>query len=92
MVTTMDDILVCDMNAKVIQGQYSKTYGEVVIHNPVYKKWKEFNSVIHFHSNYVIALSLTGNTVEPSNLMALVLGPQPIALYKRMLYIDKPEL
>jgi ribulose-5-phosphate 4-epimerase/fuculose-1-phosphate aldolase len=92
MVTNTDDILVCDLNGKVIQGKYPNTYGEVVMHSPVYRKRKEINSVIHSHPDHVIALSMAGNTLEPSNLFFLIFGPQPIAMYKKMCYIDKPEL
>jgi ribulose-5-phosphate 4-epimerase/fuculose-1-phosphate aldolase len=89
---TLNDILVCDLNGKILQGKYQDTYSEVVIHTGVYKKRKEFQSVIHSHSSYVIALSMAGMTVHPANIQAANLGPEPIALYPRMLFIDKPDL
>ena len=91
-IATMDDIVVCDLNGKVLEGKYKSTYSEVVIHTAVYKKRKDINSVVHTHSSHVIALSMTDNTVLPVNLMALGIGPKPIALFKKMVYIDTPEL
>jgi ribulose-5-phosphate 4-epimerase/fuculose-1-phosphate aldolase len=88
----MNDILVCDMDGNILQGKYNDTYSEVVIHTGVYKKRKDVNSVVHFHSTYVIALSLAGHTVIPANLQATVVGLKPIAVYKKMLFIDKPHL
>jgi ribulose-5-phosphate 4-epimerase/fuculose-1-phosphate aldolase len=89
---TLDDIVVCDLNGKVLEGKYKSTYSEVVIHTGVYKKRKDVHSVVHTHSSYVIALSMTDNTVLPVNLMALGIGPQPIALFSKMVYIDKQGL
>ncbi len=89
---TIGDILICDLGGKIIEGNHSDTYSEVVLHTGVYKKRKEFNCVAHTHSQYVIALSLAGITVLPVNLQALVLGLEPIALYTKMAYIDTPEL
>ena len=89
---TLEDIVVCDMDGKVLQGKYNSTYSEVVIHTGAYKKRKEFNSVVHTHSQYVIALSMTGATVLPTDLTAIRVAPQPIALFEKMIYIDQPEL
>ncbi len=88
----MNDMLVCDMDGKIIKGRYNDTYSEVVIHTGVYKKRKDVKCVVHFHSTYVIALSLAGHTVIPANLQVTVVGLEPIAVYKRMLFIDKPYL
>jgi ribulose-5-phosphate 4-epimerase/fuculose-1-phosphate aldolase len=88
----MNDILVCDMDGKILRGKYQDTYSEVVIHTEVYKKRKDVNSVVHFHSTHVIALSLAGHTVIPANLQVTVVGLKPVAVYKKMLFIDKPRL
>jgi len=89
---TLEDILVCDMNGKILQGKYTDTYSEVVIHTGVYRKRREFNSVVHSHSPYVIALSMAETTVLPANLQATFVGLEPIAVYKKMVFIDKPAL
>jgi HCOMODA/2-hydroxy-3-carboxy-muconic semialdehyde decarboxylase len=88
---TKNDILVCDMDGKILQGKYDDTYSEVVIHTAVYKKRGEFDSVVHSHSPHVIALSLAGLTVLPVNLQATIVGLEPIALYQKMVFIDSPE-
>jgi len=89
---TMDDILICDRDGKILQGKYRDTYSEVVIHTGVYKTRPEFNSAVHFHSTHVIALSMAGATVIPANLQVMAVGLEPIAVYQKMLFIDKPEL
>ncbi len=88
---TLSDILVCDFEGKILQGKFDDTYSEVVIHTEVYKKRKEFQSVVHSHSSYAIALSMAGFTVLPANLQAATLGPEPIALFSKMVFIDKAE-
>ncbi len=89
---TLDDILICDWEGRILQGKFKDTYSEVVIHTGVYKTRKEFTCTIHTHSTYVIALSMAGATVIPANLQMTEVGLEPIAVYKKMLYIDKPEL
>ena len=88
---TMEDMVVCDMDGKVLQGKHKRTYSEVVIHTEAYKKRKDMNSVVHTHTPYVIALSLLDHTVVPADLSSLSLGPEPIALYKKMVFIDIPD-
>ncbi len=88
---TLEDIVVCNMDGKVIEGKYKSTYGEIFAHTEVYKNRKDFNSVIHTHSPYVIAMSMTGNTLEP-DIRSLVVGPGPIPIYKNVTMINKPEI
>lgn len=90
-VATVDDVLVCDLNGKVLEGRYKTTFTEVVAHSEVYKKRPDINSVIHSHSPYVIALSLTGATVVPSDVQFPQIGPEPVAVYKRVVLLDKPQ-
>ena len=89
---TIDDIVICDMNGKVLEGKYQRSYSEVVIHTGVFKKRPEYNSVIHSHSPYVIALSMTETPILPASFEAIELCSQPIALYKKVVFIDKPAL
>jgi ribulose-5-phosphate 4-epimerase/fuculose-1-phosphate aldolase len=44
---TLDDIVVCNIEGKVIRGKYSETFGEVSGHAAVYKKRKDITSVAH---------------------------------------------
>jgi len=86
---TADDLVLCDLNGKVLEGKYKDTYSEVAIHTEVYKKRKDVGSVVHTHSSYVISLSMTDNTVLPFNSSAT--GDQPMALYRKRGLIDTPE-
>ena len=78
---TIDDIVVCDLSGKIIEGKYRDTYSEVPIHSEVYKKRKDVNSVAHTHSSYVIALSMTDTTVVPFGPVGV--GPEPVAMFKK---------
>lgn len=89
---TLDDVLVCDLEGKVIQGKYSSTFGEVMGHVGVYRKRKDLQSVAHTHSWYVIALSMTETTVVPASWESMKVGYEPIALYKRIAYLDTLEV
>jgi len=89
---TLDDIVVCNMEGKVIEGKYPRTFSEVVIHTGVYKKRKDVQSVVHTHSPYVIALSMVEIPVLPASHEALELCSEPIAIYKKIVFVDKPGL
>jgi ribulose-5-phosphate 4-epimerase/fuculose-1-phosphate aldolase len=89
---TLEDILVCNMDGKVIQGKYPRTFSEVVIHSGVYKKRKDIKSVTHTHSPYVIALSMTGASLLPASFEAIEVCTEPVATFKKIVFIDKPEL
>jgi len=89
--SVLDDILVCNIDGKVIEGKYSRTFSEVVIHSEIYKKRKDIQSVAHTHSLHVIALSMTETPILPASFEAIELGPGPIAIYKKIAFIDKPE-
>jgi ribulose-5-phosphate 4-epimerase/fuculose-1-phosphate aldolase len=84
-----DDILLCDLNGKFLEGKYKDTYSEVPIHTEVYQKRKDVNSVVHTHSSYVISLSMTDNAVLPFSSAGI--ENQPIALYRKRGLIDTPE-
>jgi len=88
---TMKDILICDLEGNILQGKYQDTYSETVIHTGVYTTRPEVNSVIHFHSTHVIGLSMAGVTVIPANLQMTAVGLEPIAVYEKMVFINKPE-
>ena len=87
-----EDILVSDRDGKVIQGKYPRTFSEIVIHTGIYRKRKDVQSVAHTHSPYVIALSMTGTDLLPASFEAIGGGPEPIATFKKIVFIDKPGL
>jgi ribulose-5-phosphate 4-epimerase/fuculose-1-phosphate aldolase len=84
----MEDIVICDLQGEIIQGKHPRTYSEVVIHAGVYKKRKEINSVIHVHPPYVMALSMVEAPIVPASFDAVELGPQPIAIFKKVAFIE----
>ncbi len=90
-VVTMDDIVVCDMTGKVIEGKRKATYGEVWAHIGVYKKRSDINSVAHVHPKSVIALSMTRTPILPASMDALSVGPKPIAIYNKVVFVNKLE-
>ena len=89
---TLSDIVVCDLEGKVLQGKYSSTFGEVMAHAGVYRKRKDIQSVAHTHSWFVMALSMTETTVVPASWESMKVAYEPIALYKRIAYLDSLEV
>jgi L-fuculose-phosphate aldolase len=89
---TLDDIVVCNIEGKVIQGKYSETFGEVLGHSAVYKKRKDITSVAHTHSPHVIALSMTGNTLLNLGTEALKVGFGTIGLYEKFRMLEDQEV
>ena len=89
---TVEDILVCDMNGKVIEGKYSRTFGEVLGHAGVYRKRKDIQSVAHTHSWNVMALSMTETTIVPASFESIKVAYEPIALYKKVSFLDNLEV
>ena len=89
---TMNDIVVCDLEGKVLQGKYSSTFGEVIAHAGVYRKRKDIQSVAHTHSWFVMALSMTETTIVPASWESMKVAYEPIALYKRIAYLDNLEV
>ena len=87
-----EDILVCDMDGRVIQGAYPRTFSEVVIHTGIYRKRKDIKSVVHTHSAHAIALSMTGADLLPASFEAIGIGPDPIATFRKIVFIDEPGL
>ena len=88
----VEDILICDMNGKVVQGKYPRTFSEVAIHTGIYRKRGDIKSVAHTHSLHIIALSMTETPLLPASFSAIKAGTEPIALFKKTDHIDKREL
>jgi ribulose-5-phosphate 4-epimerase/fuculose-1-phosphate aldolase len=84
----LDDILICDLEGKVVEGKYPRSYGEVAAHAGVYKKRKDINSVAHIHPLYTIALSMTETQILPASINSFTAGPEPIAIWKKVAFVD----
>jgi ribulose-5-phosphate 4-epimerase/fuculose-1-phosphate aldolase len=91
-IATADDIVVCDMNGKVVEGKFPRTFGEVFAHAGVYRKRSDILSVVHTHSWHVMALSMTETTVLPASFESMKVAYEPIALYKRISFLDNIEV
>ncbi len=89
---TLDDIVVCNLEGRVIEGKYAKTFGEVWGHIAAYRKRKDIYSVAHTHSPYVVALSMTDTTLLPVSIEALKLGYDLIGFYKKMIHLQTLEI
>jgi ribulose-5-phosphate 4-epimerase/fuculose-1-phosphate aldolase len=87
-----DDIVVCNLEGKVIGGKYSETFGEVWGHAAVYKKRQDVNSVAHTHSPHVIALGMTGSTLLNLGTEALKVGIGTVALYEKLRMLEDQEV
>src|SRR4030042_6185029 len=88
----VEDIVVGDMDGNVIEGKYSRTFGEVLGHAGVYRKRKDIQSVAHTHSWNVMALSMTETTIVPASFESIKVAFEPIALYKRVSFLDNMEV
>jgi len=88
----MDDIVICNIDGKVVQGKYSETFGEVSGHAAVYKKRPDVNSVAHTHSPHVIALSMTGHTLLNLGIEALKVGFGAIGVYEKLRMLEDLEV
>ena len=89
---TVDDILVCDMDGNVVEGKYSRTFGEVLAHAGVYRKRNDIRSVAHTHSWNVMALSMTETTIVPASFESIKVAYEPVALYKKVSFLDNLEV
>ena len=89
---TVDDVLVCDMDGNVIEGKYSRTFGEVLAHAGVYRKRKDIRSVAHTHSWNVMALSMTETTIVPASFESIKVAYEPVALYKKVSFLDNLDV
>jgi len=89
---TVDDVLVCDMDGNVVEGKYSRTFGEVLAHAGVYRKRKDIRSVAHTHSWNVMALSMTETTIVPASFESIKVAYEPIALYKKVSFLDNLDV
>jgi ribulose-5-phosphate 4-epimerase/fuculose-1-phosphate aldolase len=92
---TIDDIVVVNaLDAEIISGKYTSTFGEVMAHAAIYQKRKDVNAVAHTHSLYVRVLSIaeTGETpLLPISfeIMKVAYKPETIGFYKEIWHLSK---
>jgi L-fuculose-phosphate aldolase len=64
---TSKDMIIVDMNGKVIEGRLEPV-DEVVIHTSIYKARQDINSVLHLHSPASVALASTDASIVPISI------------------------
>lgn len=77
------DILVVDINGKVLEGK-GKISTESKVHLYIYKKRKDINSVVHCHPIYTSILSVLGKDLTRHIFpeVVLTLGKVPLCKYE----------
>ncbi len=61
---TPENIVVCNLEGEKVAGGGRK-HSEVYIHSEIYRARPDVNSVIHTHPTYAVALSATGQALQP---------------------------
>jgi L-ribulose-5-phosphate 4-epimerase len=61
---TMDNMVLCDLDGEKVGGGGRK-HSEVYIHSEIFKCRPDVNSVIHTHPSHAVALSATGQDLQP---------------------------
>jgi L-ribulose-5-phosphate 4-epimerase len=61
---TLENMVVCNLEGEKVSGG-GRRHSEVFIHSEIYKKRPDVNSVIHAHPTYAVALSATGQALQP---------------------------
>lgn len=61
---TLDNIVICNLAGEKVGGAGRK-HSEVYIHSEIYKVRQDVNSVIHTHPTHAVALSATGQQLQP---------------------------
>lgn len=61
---TMENIVICNLDGDKVAGGGRK-HSEVYIHSEIFKCRPDVNSVIHTHPTHAVALSATGQALQP---------------------------
>jgi L-fuculose-phosphate aldolase len=61
---TMENIVICNLEGVKVAGGGRK-HSEVYIHSEIFKCRPDVNSVIHTHPTHAVALSATGQNLQP---------------------------
>jgi L-fuculose-phosphate aldolase len=79
---THDDVIVCDMDGKKVQGQRERT-SEIAMHITVYEKRPDVKAVVHAHPPVATGFATAGRALDKALLPEVViqLGAVPLAAY-----------
>jgi L-fuculose-phosphate aldolase len=61
---TLENMVICNLEGEKVAGGGRK-HSEVYIHSEIFKVRPDVNSVIHTHPNHAVALSATGQPLQP---------------------------
>lgn len=61
---TLENLVICNLEGEKVAGGGRK-HSEVYIHSEIFKQRPDVNSVIHTHPTYAVALSATGQSLQP---------------------------
>jgi L-fuculose-phosphate aldolase len=79
---TPEDIVICDMNCNIIEGNHRPST-ELPVHSEIYKYRSDVKAIIHTHSIYASAIAVTRKNI-PAIIedMAMIIGGEvPCAKY-----------
>src|SRR5579875_236062 len=88
---TISDIIVVDLEGKVLEGK-REPVDEVVLHTSIYKSRPEINSVLHLHSPASVALASTDATILPISMRASYFAEGVPVLERGPGVIDNEEI
>jgi L-fuculose-phosphate aldolase len=88
---TVNDIIVVDMEGKLVEGTRDPVE-EVVIHTSIYRAREEVNSVLHLHPPAAVALASTDSTLLPISIRAAYFAEGIPVLERGPGIIDSQEI
>lgn len=77
--SAIDTIAVTDLDGKIVEGKLKPTR-EIVLHSALYREFPHIGAVVHTHSPYSIAWSLTGRDIPliTKHAQLKMTGPIPV--------------
>lgn len=92
---TADDMLVCDLEANLIEGPPGVTQvSEIMLHACVFRARPDVQAVVHVHPRFATLLSVLGGDIVPlcNEGNVLVREPLPVYPYSRLIVAEEDGL
>ena len=77
---TADDLVLADMEGKVIEGRDRSITSEIRIYTQIYRRRPDVKAAVHAHPLYATAYAAAGRTVDTQVLPESALSLGPVAL------------
>lgn len=94
--TEPDDVVLCDLDGRVLEATEHRPPGEHPIHGEVYRARREVQAVVHAHSPAVLACDLAGVPLRPIfgayNIPAMRLALGVLPVFERSWLIHRADL